>query len=167
LPQMAPHEVYYEAELAVVIKEAAWRVPEKDALRYVLGYTCANDAGARDCQKKDGQWARGKSFETFAPLGPWIETELDPNDCVIKSRLNGESMQNAHTSLMLFGIPAIISYLSQGMTLLPGTVIMTGNPGRCDPNMQNPIRLRPGDVVEVEIEGIGILKTPVDADQRP
>ena len=161
LPNAAPDRVDYEAELAVVIKRAARHVSEQDALAYVLGYTCANDVSARDCQSADGQWARAKSFDTFAPLGPWIETDLEPGDCDIRCRLNGRLMQDANTSLMVFSVPHIISYLSRCMTLLPGTVILTGTPAGCGFVQTPPVWLKAGDVVEVEIEGIGVLRNPV------
>ncbi len=161
LPKMAPNEVDYEAELAVVIKKSARHVSEKEALDYVLGYTCANDVSARDCQRNDVQWARGKSFDTFAPMGPWIETELDPGNCKICCRVNGRLLQNANTSLMIFNVPYVISYLSQCMTLLPGTVILTGTPAGCGFAQKPPLWLKAGDTVEVEIEGIGIIKNPV------
>ena len=120
LPAAAPDQVDYEAELAVVIGKSARHVREEDALDCVLGYTCANDVTARDCQAREGQWARAKSFETFGPLGPWIETELDPANLRVTGRLNGKTMQDADTSLLLFGVRRLISYLSMGMTLLPG-----------------------------------------------
>jgi 2-keto-4-pentenoate hydratase/2-oxohepta-3-ene-1,7-dioic acid hydratase in catechol pathway len=161
IPNVAPSQVDYEAELAVVIKKAARRVSEKDALKYVLGYTCGNDVSARDCQTGDGQWARAKSFETFCPLGPWIETDLDPTKLAIRGRLNGQTMQDANTSLMVFSVAFLISYLSQGMTLLPGTVIMTGTPAGVGFARKPPVYLKPGDVFEVDIEGIGVLRNPV------
>jgi len=161
LPRMAPNKVDYEAELAVIIKKAARHVRQEDAVDYILGYTCANDVSARDCQRNDVQWARSKSFDTFAPLGPWIETQLNPNNCHICSRVNGRVMQNANTSLMIFKVDYIISYLSQCMTLLPGTVILTGTPAGCGFAQKPPVWLRHGDTVEVDIEGIGILKNPV------
>ena len=161
LPAVAPAQVDYEAELAVVIGKTAKNVKEKDALKHVFGYTCANDVSARDCQFKDGQWARGKSFDTFAPLGPWIETDLDPFDQTVKCRINGETLQDSNTSLMIFNVAFIISYLSAGMTLLPGTVILTGTPSGVGFARKPPIWLKPGDSVEVEIDGIGTLINPV------
>ena len=161
LPKVAPNEVDYEAELAVVIKKSAKKVTEAEALDYVLGYTCANDVSARDCQRNDVQWARGKSFDTFAPLGPWMETDLDPQSCAISCRVNGQVKQNSSTSLMVFSVPYIISYLSQGMTLPAGTVILTGTPAGCGFAQTPPLWLRDGDLVEVEISGIGVLKNPV------
>jgi 2-keto-4-pentenoate hydratase/2-oxohepta-3-ene-1,7-dioic acid hydratase in catechol pathway len=160
LPAIAPNEVYYEAELAVVIKSRARNVSPSDALQCVLGYTVANDIGAKDCQASDGQWARAKSFDTFAPIGPWIETELDPAHCAVRSRVNGRLIQESTTALMLFDVPTTISYLSRCMTLLPGTVISMGSPGV----IQEPRPfLKAGDLVEVEVEGIGVLKNSVSA----
>ena len=161
IPRVAPEQVDYEAELAVVIKQAARHVSEADALSHVLGYTCANDVSARDAQNSDGQWARAKSFETFGPLGPWIETDLDPSSVRVRGRLNGTVMQDGDTRLMIFNIPYLISYLSRGMTLLPGTVLLTGTPAGCGFAQTPPRWLRPGDRYEVEIEGIGTLSNPV------
>ncbi len=165
LPAMAPGEVDYEAELAVVIGRRAHNVPEAQALDHVLGYTCANDVSARDCQHHDGQWARAKSFDTFAPLGPWIETELDPGHCAIRSRLNGQVMQSANTDDLVFDVPRLVSYLSRCLTLLPGTVIMTGTPAGVGFTRTPPVFLRAGDVIEVEIEGIGTLRNPVATEE--
>jgi 2-keto-4-pentenoate hydratase/2-oxohepta-3-ene-1,7-dioic acid hydratase in catechol pathway len=161
LPAPAPAHVDFEAELAVVIAKAAWHVSEADALGYVLGYTCANDVSARDTQSGDGQWARAKSFDTFGPMGPWIETNFDPRDVEVTGRLNGQVMQRARTSDMIFSVAHLISYLSRGMTLLPGTVLLTGTPAGCGFARKPPVWLRPGDVYEVEIEGIGTLKNSV------
>lgn len=162
LPAMAPDEVDYEAELCIVMGKAAKGVTEAEALDYVLGYTCGNDVSARDCQLRlDGQWARGKSFDTFCPLGPWIETDLDPDHCDIASRVNGETMQSSNTSDMIFSCRTLISFLSQVMTLLPGTVIMTGTPSGVGFARKPPVFLKPGDVVEVEVGGIGVLRNGV------
>jgi 2-keto-4-pentenoate hydratase/2-oxohepta-3-ene-1,7-dioic acid hydratase in catechol pathway len=161
LPKMAPNNVDYEAELAIIIGKTAKHVSEAKAHEYVLGYTCANDVSARDCQGGDLQWARGKCFDTFAPLGPWIETELDPDKCNIILRLNGKTMQNADTSQLIFNTRFIISYLSDCMTLLPGTVILTGTPSGVGFARKPPVWLKEGDIMEVEIEGIGILKNKV------
>ncbi len=146
--------VDYEAELAVVIGRKAKNVPPEEALDYVLGYTCFNDVTARDLQKKDGQWTRAKSFDTFAPFGPWIETELDPSNLKIEARVNGEIRQKSSTQELVFSVPEIISFVSQIMTLLPGDVIATGTPPGVGP-------LAPGDVVEIEVEGIGVLRNRV------
>jgi 2-keto-4-pentenoate hydratase/2-oxohepta-3-ene-1,7-dioic acid hydratase in catechol pathway len=158
LPAMASKEVYFEAELAVVLGREARNVEPAHALACVLGYTVCNDIGARDCQAKDGQWARAKSFDTFAPLGPWLETELDPARCRVRSRLNDQLIQDSTTDLMIFDVPYTISYLSRCMTLRPGTVIAMGSPGVL--KEPRPL-LSPGDVVEVEVEGIGTLSNPV------
>ena len=153
----------YEAELAVVIGRGGKNIPEEEALQHVLGYTCANDITARDWQHQDGQWARGKSLDTFCPLGPWLETELNPADLKIEGRLNGIAMQSARTSELIFKIPYLIHYLSRGMTLVPGTVILTGTPAGCGFARNPQVWLKPGDTFEVEIEGIGILKNPITA----
>ena len=160
IPQEHTSQVDYEAELAVIIGKAAKNVPVEKAMDYVFGFTCANDVSARDCQYENGQWARGKSFDNFCPLGPWIETEIDPLDLEITGRRNGEVVQHSRTSLMIFPIPYLISYLSQTMTLLPGTVLLTGTPSGVVLGVKdNPQWLRAGETFEVEIEGIGSLKT--------
>ncbi len=161
IPRVAPGQVDYESELAVVIGKAARNVDRNDALSYVFGYTCANDVSARDVQGKDGQWSRAKSFDTFGPLGPWIETELNPSHLRIQGRLNGKTMQDASTADLIFDVAYLISYLSQGMTLLPGSVLSTGTPAGCAFAHTPPAWLKPGDVFEVEIEGIGVLRNPV------
>lgn len=162
LPRIAPNEVDYECELAIVIGKTAKNVSEADALDYVLGYTCANDVSARDLQQRiDKQWARAKSCDTFAPLGPWIETELEPDNAHIQTRLNGQVMQDSNTSDMIFSCRHLIAHLSESLTLLPGTVIMTGTPPGVGTARNPQVYLRPGDVVEVEIDGIGLLWNPV------
>ncbi len=163
LPESAPNEVDYEAELAIVIGRRARRIAEDRAFDFVLGYTCANDVSARDCQRNDKQWARAKGFDTFCPLGPWLVTpeELDPDRCAVRSRLNGQVMQDARTSAMIFSCRQLISYLSHQFTLLPGTVILTGTPEGVGMARQPPVFLRPGDRIEVEIEGIGTLSNTV------
>ncbi|MBA3707879.1 MAG: fumarylacetoacetate hydrolase family protein [Planctomycetes bacterium] len=163
VPAMAPNEVDYEAELAVVIAKTARDVSEAQALDHVLGYTCANDVSARDCQRNDAQWARGKCFDGFAPLGPWIETELDPTTARVRLILNGETMQDASSALMIFSVRHLISYLSRCMTLLPGTVILTGTPAGCGFARKPPVWLKPGDRVSVAIDGIGELTNTVAA----
>jgi 2-keto-4-pentenoate hydratase/2-oxohepta-3-ene-1,7-dioic acid hydratase in catechol pathway len=165
LPRSAPDEVDFEAELAIVIGRRARRLSAAAALDYVLGYTCANDVSARDCQRGDKQWTRAKSFDTFCPLGPWLVTAdaLNPDDCAIRSRLNGRTMQEARTSVMIFSCAALVSYLSHQFTLLPGTVILTGTPEGVGMARQPPVFLRPGDRIEVEVEGIGTLSNPVAA----
>ncbi|MFL9910026.1 fumarylacetoacetate hydrolase family protein [Paraburkholderia sp. RL17-337-BIB-A] len=153
--------VHYEAELVVVIGRTARRVSEADALNYVLGYTCGNDVSERVIQKEEmafGCLFAGKAFDTFAPLGPVINTELDPSNLNIIGRLNGEVVQNGNTSDLLFSVPYLVAYLSSFMTLEPGDVIMTGTPSGIG-------TIKPGDVFEVEIEGIGVLSNPVIADR--
>jgi 2-keto-4-pentenoate hydratase/2-oxohepta-3-ene-1,7-dioic acid hydratase in catechol pathway len=146
--------VDYEGELAVVIGRLCRDVPEQRAMDVVLGYTCGNDVTARDQQRADGQWSRAKGYDTFCPLGPWIETEVDAGDLRITTRLNGEVKQDARTSLIVHKIPSLIAYITSCMTLLPGDVILTGTPEGVGP-------MRVGDSVEVEIEGIGVLANPV------
>lgn len=150
-------QVDYESELAVIIGKAAKNVPQEEALEYVFGYTCALDISARDCQYADGQWARGKSFDRFCPLGPWIETGLDPQNLAITGRRNGKTVQQSHTSLMIFPVPYLIHYLSQTMTLQPGTVILTGTPAGVIQGQKDPVWLGDGESFEVEIENIGKL----------
>jgi 2-keto-4-pentenoate hydratase/2-oxohepta-3-ene-1,7-dioic acid hydratase in catechol pathway len=150
-------QVDYEAELAVVIKDRIRSVSPADAMDHVLGYTCANDVTARDLQKRDGQWTRAKSFDTFCPLGPWIETDLNPGDLLIETYLNGERRQSSRTSQFVFPLPEIVSFVSRVMTLFPGDVILTGTPPGIGP-------VKPGDEVEVRIEGIGSLKNKVSAE---
>jgi len=164
LPALTPDEVDYEAEICIVIGKEARNVSEEEALEFVLGYTCGNDVSARDCQLRlDNQWARGKSYDTFCPLGPWIETDLDPDNAPIAARLNGKVMQQSNTSDMVFNCSQLVSFLSHCMTLLPGTVIMTGTPEGVGFVRKPPVYLRPGDVVEIEIGGLGVLSNPVKA----
>ncbi len=148
--------VDYECELAVVIGKTAKQVPENQARDYILGYTCFNDVSERTIQKKDVQWTRAKGFDTFAPMGPWIETELAPDDLKLENYLNGEVKQSARTSEMIFNINHIISFISGVMTLLPGDVIATGTPAGIGP-------IKTGDIVEIKIEKIGTLKNRVEA----
>lgn len=144
-------QVEHEAELVVVIgKKGRW-IPVEQALQYVFGYTIGNDVTARDLQHKDGQWTRSKSFDTFCPVGPWMETELDPSDTLITCRVNSELRQMASTREMVFTVPQIVAYISTIMTLMPGDLIFTGTPAGIGPLIN-------GDEVEVEIEGIGILR---------
>ncbi|MBN2450605.1 MAG: fumarylacetoacetate hydrolase family protein [Lentisphaeria bacterium] len=162
LPRVAPDEVDYEGELAIVIGRRARHVAPEDALDVVFGYTCANDVSARDCQKRlDGQWARAKSFDSFCPLGPWIETDLSPAALTIRTRLNGSMMQDGTTAHMIFDCRFLISYLSDAFTLLPGTLILTGTPDGVGMARTPPVFLRAGDRVEVTVEGIGTLRNPV------
>lgn len=148
------HQVDYEGELAVVIKKAAWRVSIEDAPKYILGYTCFNDVTARDLQAQDSQWTRAKGFNTFAAVGPWIETELDPSDITVETYLNGKRKQRGSTSDLIYSVAEIINFISHVMTLLPGDIIATGTPSGVGP-------MYPGDVVEVRIKSIGTLKNTV------
>ena len=147
-------QVDYEAELAVVIKDRVRSISPAEAMDHVLGCTCANDVTARDLQRKDGQWSRAKSFDTFCPLGPWIETDLTSDDILIESYLNGAKKQSSRTSQFIFPVPEIVSFVSRVMTLFPGDVILTGTPPGVGP-------MQPGDEIEVRIEGIGSLKNSV------
>lgn len=146
--------VEHEGELALIIGAVAKDVPEERALEYVFGFTVANDVTARDIQIKDGQWARGKGFDTFCPLGPIIATDPDLSDARITTRVNGETRQDGRTSQLIFSLAQIVAHASQAFTLLPGDVILTGTPAGVG-------RLESGDVVEVEVEGIGILRNTV------
>ncbi|MBA7711065.1 hypothetical protein ES703_120017 [subsurface metagenome] len=150
--------VDYEGELGVVIGRKAKDVPEDKAKDYVLGYTCVNDVSERYVQKEDGQWTRAKGYDTFAPIGPWIETELDPDDLKLETYLNGELRQSTDTSNLIFGVAKLISFISSAMTLLPGDVIATGTTSGIG-------RMKPGDVVEVKIEKIGSLRNLVVSQQ--
>lgn len=156
-----PHftkEFHYEGELAAVISKPMKMVPEDAALEYVLGYTCAFDLTARDAQRQDLQWIRAKSADKFCPLGPWIETDLDPTDLGIKTEVNGKVVQNSRTSLMIFPLKKILSFTSCFMTLLPGDVILTGTPSGVG-------ELHVGDVVSVTVEGIGTLGITIGCQQ--
>ena len=148
-------QVEHEAELAVVIGRDCKNIGEdENALQYVRGYTCLNDVTARDLQKKDGQFARAKSFDTFCPIGPHIETELDISDLAVLCRVNGDVKQSGRTSQMVFPVNFLIRYISRQMTLKAGDVIATGTPAGVS-------KLNPGDVCEIEIEGIGKLTNSV------
>jgi 2-keto-4-pentenoate hydratase/2-oxohepta-3-ene-1,7-dioic acid hydratase in catechol pathway len=167
--QLASDEVDYECELAVVIGKRCKNVAESEALNYVLGYTCANDVSARDWQIKRGgsQWCRGKTFDTFAPLGPCLvlRDEIpDPAALKIRTVLNGEVMQDWNTGDMIFDVPKLIAFLSGSTTLLPGTVILTGTPHGVGMARTPPVWLKPGDNVTIEIDRIGALTNPVIAE---
>ncbi len=149
----ASQQVEHEGELGVVIGKTARNV-EDDPLSYVAGYTCVNDVTARDLQRKDVQFTRGKSFDTFCPVGPWIETDIDPTNVTVTTRLNGEVKQNGKTADMAFDVAFLIRYISAIMTLYPGDLIATGTPAGVS-------RMQHGDVVEVEVSGIGILRNQV------
>jgi 2-keto-4-pentenoate hydratase/2-oxohepta-3-ene-1,7-dioic acid hydratase in catechol pathway len=165
LPKPAPNEVDYEAELVIVIGKTARNIKPKEAAAYIFGYTCGNDVSARDCQKRiDKQWARAKSFDTFAPVGPVIETELDPGNLNIRSILNGQVMQDSTTADLIFSVPEIVSYFSQNFTLLPGTLIFTGTPPGVGAARTPPRFLQPGDTIEVEVEEIGKLVNTVQTE---
>jgi len=164
-------EVDYEGELAVVIGKTCKNVRRQDALNYVLGYTAANDVSARDWQKNrgGGQWCRGKTFDTFCPLGPCLVTPDEipnPNALRLRTLLNGEVMQDSNTNDMIFDVPALIEFLSGSTTLLPGTVILTGTPQGVGMARNPPVWLKPGDTITVEVEKIGQLTNPV-ANERP
>ena len=148
--------LHYEGELAIVIARTAKNVAASEARRYVLGYTCLNDVTARDLQRKDVQFTRGKGFDTFAPIGPAIVTDLDPTDLAIETRLNGEVRQNSRTSNLIFGCDYLVEFISHIFTLEPGDVISTGTPGGVG-------EMKPGDTVEVEIEKIGCLPNVIAA----
>jgi len=148
------NQLDYEAELAIVIKQQAKNITVEEAKEYILGYTCGNDITARDLQRKDGQWTRAKSFDTFCPLGPWIVSELDTSSLSIELRLNGKLKQSSSTKEMIFSPSQLVSFISQVMTLEPGDVIMTGTPPGID-------SMNEGDLVEVTIENIGTLRNTV------
>ena len=166
LPAPAPARVDYEAELGIVIGRETRDVEPAGAPAAVLGYVCVNDVSARDCQKRDGQWSRAKSFDTFCPVGRVLVTDLDPRDLAIRCLLNGEVLQDSRTSQMIFGPFELVSWLSRQMTLKPGTLILTGTPAGVGFTRTPPVYLRPGDRVAVEIEGIGRLENPVRAAGR-
>ena len=152
--------IEYECELTVVIGKTTRRVSEANALDYVLGYTCGNDVSERTIQfaeMKMGAMLIGKGFDTFCPLGPVIATGLDPSDLRLQTRLNGETKQDDSTSDLLFSVPKLVSYISEAMTLEPGDCILTGTPSGVAP-------IKPGDVIEIEIEGVGVLRNPVVAE---
>jgi 2-keto-4-pentenoate hydratase/2-oxohepta-3-ene-1,7-dioic acid hydratase in catechol pathway len=165
-PETGRGQVDYEAELAVVIGRAARDVPEAEALDHVLGYCCGNDVSARWWQKNGsgGQYCRGKSFDTFCPLGPHVVPAADvpdPQSLRVVCRLNGQVMQDAPTAQMMFPIATLISELSKGTTLVPGTVILTGTPAGVGMARDPQVWLKPGDTVEVDIPGLGLLRNPV------
>jgi 2-keto-4-pentenoate hydratase/2-oxohepta-3-ene-1,7-dioic acid hydratase in catechol pathway len=153
-PAALSERVDFEGELAVVIGRLCREVPSARVPEVIFGYTCANDVTARDLQSRDGQWARAKGFDTFCPLGPWIETEIDPSDLELTTMVNGEIRQDARTSLLLHDVTALVVYVTAVMTLLPGDVLLTGTPAGVGP-------LKDGDEVSVTIEGIGTLSNTV------
>jgi 2-keto-4-pentenoate hydratase/2-oxohepta-3-ene-1,7-dioic acid hydratase in catechol pathway len=149
-------QVEHEGELVIVIGRQGRWIPAEEAYDYVMGYTIGNDVTARDLQRRDGQWTRGKGFDTFCPIGPWIETEFDPSDVILTTHVNDEMRQMTSTRDMVFGISQLIAFISSVMTLIPGDIIMTGTPAGVGP-------LVAGDTVEVAIEGLGKLRNPVTA----
>jgi 2-keto-4-pentenoate hydratase/2-oxohepta-3-ene-1,7-dioic acid hydratase in catechol pathway len=153
------NQIEHEAELAVVISRSGRWIKQENVKDYILGYTIANDVTARDLQNRDNQWTRAKGFDTFCPVGPWIETDLDPSDIRITCRVNGEIKQMSSTREMVFSIKQLIVYISSVMTLEPGDLILTGTPAGVG-------KLSDGDVVEAEIEGIGILKNSVKTEMK-
>jgi 2-keto-4-pentenoate hydratase/2-oxohepta-3-ene-1,7-dioic acid hydratase in catechol pathway len=159
LPRLSKRRVDYEGELGVVIGRKAKNVPQERAKDYILGYTCVNDVSERYAQRDDGQWTRSKSYDTFAPIGPCIQTEADPDDLQLETYLNGEVRQSARTSDLIFGMAELVAFISSVMTLLPGDIISTGTPSGIG-------RMSPGDVVEVRIEKIGTLRNPVVAAEQ-
>lgn len=147
-------QIEHEAELAIVFsRQGRWITPD-ESFDYVLGYTIANDVTARDLQVRDGQWTRAKGFDTFCPIGPWIETEFDPSDAMITCHVNGEIRQMASTRDMVFPVRQLIAFISSVMTIEPGDILLTGTPSGVG-------SLRSGDIIEISIEGLGILKNPV------
>jgi len=153
-PHTLTKRVDYEGELAIIIGRLCREVPASQAADVIFGYTCANDVTARDLQERDGQWARAKGFDTFCPLGPWIETDADPTDLALVTSVNGEVRQRARTSQLLHGVAELVAFASSVMTLLPGDVLLTGTPAGVGP-------LEDGDEVSVTIENIGTLTNPV------
>jgi len=151
--------VEHEGELAVVIGRRCRNIPDdEDPLAYALGYTCLNDVTARDLQRRDVQFTRAKSFDTFCPVGPFVVTGLDPNDLLVETRVNGELRQSGRTSMMAFSVPFLLRYISNMLTLEPGDLVSTGTPAVVGPLLE-------GDTVEVYVEGVGTLRNPVRADE--
>jgi 2-keto-4-pentenoate hydratase/2-oxohepta-3-ene-1,7-dioic acid hydratase in catechol pathway len=146
--------VDYEGELGVVISRRCRNVKPEESAAYILGYTCVNDVTARDLQAKDGQWTRAKGFDSFAPIGPWVESELDPSNLKIQTILNGKVVQDSNTSNLIFNVPTLVAFISGVMTLEPGDVIATGTTSGIGP-------MNPGDKVTVSIEGIGELSNTI------
>lgn len=166
LDEALTSRVDWEVELAVVVGRRMRCVPERDALDHVLGYAVGNDLSARDVQFSESQWVRAKSFDTFCPLGPVVLTAdeiLDPQALSLWTRVNGEVMQDSSTAEMVFGVAELLAFCSRSFTLEPGDVVLTGTPWGCGEFMDPPRSLAPGDIVETEIEGIGVLRNPVVA----
>jgi len=154
-PQSA--QVEHEAELVIVIGKRGRHITTEEARKHILGYTVGNDVTARDLQKTDGQWTRAKGFDTFCVFGPWIDTDFDPSDAVVTCRVNGQMRQMASTRDMVFSVPTLVAYISSVMTLEPGDLIFTGTPAGVGP-------LKPGDRVDVEVDGLGGISNPVKAE---
>ena len=161
IPRKLTERVDWEVELAAIIGERASGVSVDEALKYVSGYTVANDVSARDLQFADGQWVRAKSLDTFCPLGPKVVELDDPQNLKLQTRVNGEVMQDSNTNEMIFGVAELISFCSHSFALEPGDVVLTGTPWGCGEFMEPKRSLKDGDVVECEIEGIGVLRNPV------
>ena len=161
IPRKLTERVDWEVELAAIIGERASGVSAEEALKYVSGYTVANDVSARDLQFADGQWVRAKSLDTFCPLGPKVVELDDPQNLKLQTRVNGEVMQDSSTKEMIFGVAELISFCSHSFALEPGDVVLTGTPWGCGEFMEPKRSLKDGDVVECEIEGIGVLRNPV------
>lgn len=149
----------HEAELAIVIGRKARDVGEAEAKNYILGYTCFNDVSERVIQHGDGQWTRGKGFDTFAPFGPWIVTDISPDNLKVEALVNGVAKQSSNTSYLIFGVPTLVSFISKAMTLMPGDIIATGTPNGVSP-------LKHGDTVEIRVENIGTLRNYVVSKNR-
>jgi 2-keto-4-pentenoate hydratase/2-oxohepta-3-ene-1,7-dioic acid hydratase in catechol pathway len=153
-PQSVSREVHHESELAVVIGKRLRRASESECAKAVAGITCLNDVTARDIQRAEGQWTRAKGFDTFCPVGPWVTVGLDWSDLRVQCRVNGAVKQNGRTKDQVFPVPKLLAFISAGMTLEPGDVVTTGTPAGVGP-------IRAGDVVEIEVEGVGVLRNPV------
>ncbi|HYY51350.1 MAG TPA: fumarylacetoacetate hydrolase family protein [Myxococcales bacterium] len=153
-PQSVSHEVHHESELAVVVGKRLRRASESECARAVAGVTCLNDVTARDIQRAEGQWTRAKGFDTFCPVGPWVTVGLDWSDLRVQCRVNGVVKQDGRTKDQVFPVPKLLAFISAGMTLEPGDVVTTGTPAGVGP-------IRGGDVVEIEVEGVGVLRNPV------
>jgi 2-keto-4-pentenoate hydratase/2-oxohepta-3-ene-1,7-dioic acid hydratase in catechol pathway len=156
-PQAVSREVHHESELAVVIGKRLWRASEAECAKAVAGVTCLNDVTARDIQRAEGQWTRAKGFDTFCPVGPWVTVGLDWSDLRVQCRVNGKVKQDGRTRDQVFPVPRLLAFICAGMTLEPGDLVTTGTPAGVGP-------LRAGDVVEVEVEGVGVLRNEVRAE---
>jgi 2-keto-4-pentenoate hydratase/2-oxohepta-3-ene-1,7-dioic acid hydratase in catechol pathway len=166
LPAGYPDQIDFEAELAIVVRKRAKNVSESEAADFILGFTAANDISNRAVQFSDGQWVRAKSYDTFCPIGPAVVTDIDGDDLDVVFRLDGQVMQSSNTSDMIFGCRKVVSHLSRCMTLLPGTIILTGTPEGVGFTRKPPVFLRPGQKLETEIEGIGVLVNLAAAAER-